>query len=112
MFTFDTANPQVIDSIERDCWGISDDFIASFVDKTDFSGKLIILCTFVDMLSAGAAGTQIGVRYIMEDLIRKLTKQEHLGHVTSLNLTLAKDNGKKIKVSYVFDSFQNYLGPF
>ncbi|KAI0228191.1 Centriolin [Lamellibrachia satsuma] len=45
----------------------------------------------------GAGGVQIGVRYISEDLIRKLTKQEHLGHITSLNLTLAKNNGKKIK---------------
>ena len=55
----------------------------------------------IDTMSVGAGGVQIGVRYISEDLIRKLTKQEHLGHITSLNLTLAKNNGKKIKVLFI-----------
>ncbi|KAK2177182.1 hypothetical protein NP493_614g00022 [Ridgeia piscesae] len=45
----------------------------------------------------GAGGSHVGVRYITEDLIRKLTKQEHLAQITSLNLTLSKNNGKKIK---------------
>ncbi|XP_069121130.1 centriolin-like isoform X3 [Argopecten irradians] len=40
---------------------------------------------------------QSGVRYITEDLIRKLAKEENLEMITILNLTLSKENGKKIK---------------
>ena len=40
-----------------------------------------------------------GVRYITNDLICKLTKQTDLGQVTNLSLMLAKEGGKKIKVS-------------
>uniref|UniRef100_A0A8D0HHR8 Centriolin n=1 Tax=Sphenodon punctatus TaxID=8508 RepID=A0A8D0HHR8_SPHPU len=42
-------------------------------------------------------GINPGVRYITESLIKKITKQESLAHVTSLNLSLAKDGGKKFK---------------
>ncbi|XP_042334632.1 centriolin isoform X2 [Sceloporus undulatus] len=38
-----------------------------------------------------------GTRYITEPLIKKLAKQENLGRITSLNLSLAKDGGKKFK---------------
>ncbi|XP_033730276.1 centriolin-like isoform X4 [Pecten maximus] len=40
---------------------------------------------------------QSGVRYITEDLIRKIAKEESLEMITTLNLTLSKENGKKIK---------------
>ena len=43
-------------------------------------------------------GGQAGVRYITEDLIKKIAKEEALEMITSLNLTLAKEGGKKIKV--------------
>lgn len=39
-----------------------------------------------------------GIRYITETLIKKLSKQENLARVTTLNLSLAKDGGKKFKV--------------
>ncbi|XP_070176721.1 centriolin-like isoform X2 [Littorina saxatilis] len=42
-------------------------------------------------------GSQSGVRYITEELIRKIAKEENLDMITSLNLTLAKEGGKKIK---------------
>ncbi|XP_053230594.1 centriolin isoform X4 [Podarcis raffonei] len=38
-----------------------------------------------------------GIRYITETLIKKLSKQENLARVTTLNLSLAKDGGKKFK---------------
>ncbi|XP_074871233.1 centriolin isoform X3 [Carettochelys insculpta] len=38
-----------------------------------------------------------GVRYITESLIKNLSKQENLAYVNSLNLSLAKDGGKKFK---------------
>lgn len=38
-----------------------------------------------------------GVRYITEALIKKLTKQDNLAMVKSLNLSLSKDGGKKFK---------------
>ncbi|KAH9490600.1 hypothetical protein Btru_033787 [Bulinus truncatus] len=40
---------------------------------------------------------QIGVRYITEDLIQKITKETNLDLILSLNLTLSKEAGKKIK---------------
>lgn len=42
-------------------------------------------------------GDDPGVRYITESLIRKLSKQENLAFVNSLNLSLSKDGGKKFK---------------
>uniref|UniRef100_A0A8D2J2T4 Centriolin n=1 Tax=Varanus komodoensis TaxID=61221 RepID=A0A8D2J2T4_VARKO len=38
-----------------------------------------------------------GIRYITEPLINKLSKQENVARVTALNLSLAKDGGKKFK---------------
>ncbi|XP_066436397.1 centriolin isoform X2 [Eleutherodactylus coqui] len=42
-------------------------------------------------------GDEAGVRYITESLIQKLSKQENLAFVISLNLSLSKDGGKKFK---------------
>ena len=42
-------------------------------------------------------GQQAGVRYITEDLIRKMARDDQLEMITNLNLTLAKEGGKKIK---------------
>ncbi|XP_007646619.1 centriolin isoform X4 [Cricetulus griseus] len=39
----------------------------------------------------------VGVRYITEALIKKLTKQDNLTLVKSLNLSLSKDGGKKFR---------------
>lgn len=43
------------------------------------------------------ADSHAGVRYITEALVKKLTKQENLALVKSLNLSLSKDGGKKFK---------------
>nr|KAF6314327.1 centriolin [Myotis myotis] len=43
------------------------------------------------------AGSHAGVRYITEALVKKLTKQDNLALVKSLNLSLSKDGGKKFK---------------
>ncbi|XP_025138137.2 centriolin isoform X9 [Bubalus bubalis] len=43
------------------------------------------------------ADSHAGVRYITEALVKKLTKQENLTLVKSLNLSLSKDGGKKFK---------------
>ncbi|XP_044796483.1 centriolin isoform X8 [Bubalus bubalis] len=44
------------------------------------------------------ADSHAGVRYITEALVKKLTKQENLTLVKSLNLSLSKDGGKKFKL--------------
>ena len=55
----------------------------------------------VKVLSISVEGqSHSGVRYITKDLICKLTKKTDLGQITTLNLTLAKEGGKKIKVNY------------
>ncbi|XP_023557331.1 centriolin isoform X2 [Octodon degus] len=41
--------------------------------------------------------SRVGVRYITEALIKKLTKQENVAMVKSLNLSLSKDGGKKFR---------------
>uniref|UniRef100_A0A8C0RQU7 Centriolin n=1 Tax=Canis lupus familiaris TaxID=9615 RepID=A0A8C0RQU7_CANLF len=43
------------------------------------------------------ADSHAGVRYITEALVRKLTKQDNLALVKSLNLSLAKGGGKKFR---------------
>ncbi|XP_075842101.1 centriolin isoform X1 [Microtus pennsylvanicus] len=43
------------------------------------------------------ADSYVGVRYITEALIKKLTKQDNLTLVKSLNLSLSKDGGKKFR---------------
>ncbi|KAJ1146147.1 hypothetical protein NDU88_012429 [Pleurodeles waltl] len=42
-------------------------------------------------------GTITGIRYITESLIKKVSKQENIAFVNSLNLSLSKDGGKKFK---------------
>ncbi|KAM5145706.1 centriolin [Mantella aurantiaca] len=42
-------------------------------------------------------GNEAGIRYITENLIQKLSKRENLSFVTTLNLSLSKDGGKKFK---------------
>ncbi|XP_072288034.1 centriolin isoform X2 [Pyxicephalus adspersus] len=42
-------------------------------------------------------GKEPGIRYITETLIQKLSKQENLAFVTTLNLSLSKEGGKKFK---------------
>ncbi|KAM5298926.1 LOW QUALITY PROTEIN: centriolin [Ctenodactylus gundi] len=41
--------------------------------------------------------SRVGVRYITEALIKKLTKQDNLALVKSLNLSLSRDGGKKFR---------------
>ncbi|XP_019503792.1 PREDICTED: centriolin isoform X3 [Hipposideros armiger] len=43
------------------------------------------------------ADSRAGVRYITEALIKKLSKQDNLALVKSLNLSLSKDGGKKFR---------------
>ncbi|MBZ3873621.1 Centriolin [Sciurus carolinensis] len=43
------------------------------------------------------ADSKVGVRYITEALIKKLTKEDNLALVKSLNLSLSKDGGKKFR---------------
>ncbi|XP_051022896.1 centriolin isoform X1 [Acomys russatus] len=43
------------------------------------------------------ADSYVGVRYITEALIKKLTKHDNLALVKSLNLSLSKDGGKKFR---------------
>lgn len=43
------------------------------------------------------ADSRVGVRYITEALIKKLTKEDNLALVKSLNLSLSKDGGKKFR---------------
>ncbi|PVD21840.1 hypothetical protein C0Q70_17642 [Pomacea canaliculata] len=50
-----------------------------------------------------------GVRYITEDLIRKIAREEHLEVITSLNLTLSKEGGKKIKFIENLDRLKNLV---
>ncbi len=40
-----------------------------------------------------------GVRYMTEDIMRKVTKQNNVEAITNLNLALSKEGGKKIKVT-------------
>lgn len=46
------------------------------------------------------ADSYVGVRYITEALIKKITKQDNLTLVHSLNLSLSKDGGKKFRVGF------------
>ncbi|XP_062063631.1 centriolin isoform X2 [Lepus europaeus] len=61
------------------------------VDFTDESGMLL------DYQDHKGADSCAGVRYITEALIKKLTKQDNLALVKSLNLSLSKDGGKKFR---------------
>ncbi len=52
-----------------------------------------IICVITDPDSV-----QPGVRYIIEDVIRKAARQDNLETITHLDLALGRDGGKKIKV--------------
>uniref|UniRef100_A0A673TRV8 Centriolin n=1 Tax=Suricata suricatta TaxID=37032 RepID=A0A673TRV8_SURSU len=53
--------------------------------------------TLLDHQGRKEADSHAGVRYITEALVKKLTKQDNLALVKSLNLSLAKDGGKKFR---------------
>lgn len=53
-----------------------------------------MLLDYQDHKEADSRG---GVRYITEALVKKLTKQDNLALVKSLNLSLSKDGGKKFR---------------
>lgn len=55
-----------------------------------------------DVSLISEADSHAGVRYITEALIKKLTKQDNLALVKSLNLSLSKDGGKKFRVGYQY----------
>ncbi|XP_064420199.1 centriolin-like [Latimeria chalumnae] len=46
---------------------------------------------------AGEGNKSPGIRYITESLIRHVSKQDNMAFLLSLNLSLAKDGGKKFK---------------
>ncbi|XP_059849794.1 centriolin isoform X1 [Hypanus sabinus] len=62
------------------------------LDISDESGSAITYYTGKDTVRQ-----RPGIRYITEDLIKKLSKQEQLGSIQSLNLCLSKAEGKKFK---------------
>ncbi|XP_013368641.1 PREDICTED: centriolin isoform X2 [Chinchilla lanigera] len=51
----------------------------------------------LDCQDQKAPDSHVGIRYITEALIKKLTKQDNLALVKSLNLSLSKDGGKKFR---------------
>ncbi|XP_003479181.1 centriolin isoform X1 [Cavia porcellus] len=51
----------------------------------------------LDSQDQKAPDSRVGIRYITEALITKLTKQDNLALVKSLNLSLSKDGGKKFR---------------
>ncbi|XP_062938195.1 centriolin isoform X2 [Cynocephalus volans] len=61
------------------------------VEITDENNMLL------DYQHRKGADSHVGVRYITEALIKKLTKQDNLAMVKSLNLSLSKDGGKKFR---------------
>ncbi|KAL1785573.1 centriolin isoform X1, partial [Sigmodon hispidus] len=52
---------------------------------------------FLESQRHKGADSYVGVRYITEALLKKLTKQDNLTLVQSLNLSLSKDGGKKFR---------------
>ncbi|XP_062929526.1 centriolin isoform X2 [Mobula hypostoma] len=68
------------------------DFGEQQLDISDESGSAITYYTGKDTVKQSP-----GIRYITEDLIKKLSKQEQLGSIQSLNLCLSKAAGKKFK---------------
>uniref|UniRef100_A0A8C8YH74 Centriolin n=1 Tax=Prolemur simus TaxID=1328070 RepID=A0A8C8YH74_PROSS len=61
------------------------------VEITDENNMLL------DCQDQKGADSHAGVRYITEALIKKLSKQDNLALVKSLNLSLSKDGGKKFR---------------
>lgn len=51
-------------------------------------------------LISGENGLSSGVKYITEPLIKRLSKQQNLACISSLNLSSPNDGDKKFKVSY------------
>ncbi|KAF4019646.1 hypothetical protein G4228_011171 [Cervus hanglu yarkandensis] len=63
-------------------------------EQVEIIGENTMLLDYHDQKEADS---HAGVRYITEALVKKLTKQENLALVKSLNLSLSKDGGKKFK---------------
>uniref|UniRef100_A0A8C3YJV4 Centriolin n=1 Tax=Catagonus wagneri TaxID=51154 RepID=A0A8C3YJV4_9CETA len=63
-------------------------------EQTEIIGENTMLLDFQDHKEADS---HAGVRYITEALVKKLTKQDNLALVKSLNLSLSKDGGKKFR---------------
>ncbi|XP_021566921.1 centriolin [Carlito syrichta] len=63
-------------------------------EQVEISDKNVM---FLDYQDHKGAESHAGVRYITEALIKKLTKQDNLALVKSLNLSLSKDGGKKFR---------------
>ncbi|XP_048196768.1 centriolin isoform X2 [Perognathus longimembris pacificus] len=63
-------------------------------EEVEFLGEKSVLS---DCQDHKGAESYVGVRYITEALIKKLTKQDNLAFVKSLNLSLSKDGGKKFR---------------
>uniref|UniRef100_A0A480IIP2 Centriolin n=1 Tax=Sus scrofa TaxID=9823 RepID=A0A480IIP2_PIG len=63
-------------------------------EQTEIIGENTMLLDYQDHKEADSRG---GVRYITEALVKKLTKQDNLALVKSLNLSLSKDGGKKFR---------------
>ncbi|XP_069843131.1 centriolin-like isoform X3 [Dipodomys merriami] len=63
-------------------------------EEVEFLGENSVLS---DCQDHKGSESYVGVRYITEALIKKLTKQDNLALVKSLNLSLSKDGGKKFR---------------
>nr|XP_031306211.1 centriolin isoform X3 [Camelus dromedarius] len=63
-------------------------------EKVEIIGENTML---LDYQGHKEADSHVGVRYITEALVKKLTKQDNLALVKSLNLSLSKDGGKKFR---------------
>ncbi|XP_070315281.1 LOW QUALITY PROTEIN: centriolin [Odocoileus virginianus] len=63
-------------------------------EQVEIIGENTMLLDYHDQKEADS---HAGVRYITEALVKKLTKQENLALIKSLNLSLSKDGGKKFK---------------
>ncbi|XP_066896939.1 centriolin isoform X7 [Kogia breviceps] len=63
-------------------------------EQVEIIGENTMLLDYQDHQEADS---HEGVRYITEALVKKLTKQDNLALVKSLNLSLSKDGGKKFR---------------
>ncbi|XP_004849518.1 centriolin isoform X1 [Heterocephalus glaber] len=63
-------------------------------EEVKYTNKNSVL---LDCQDEKAPDSRVGIRYITEALIKKLTKQDNLALVKSLNLSLSKDGGKKFR---------------
>ena len=61
--------------------------------------QMIRMIVWIFILAINRGPPPPGVRYITDDLLKKVSKQDELHMITTINLTLTKDTaGKKIKV--------------